>query len=153
MRKLLLILAIIILLGMGTKPELDQEDTSFIEQFQSGITVLSNTIDIDHLKDQFKSFIQVILGKIDEITDETENKVENTVDKLPLEKPENQTFSIANIEIGYTEQQVKQTHGEPERISRNEYGTNWHTYHDHYQNFLWLRIKIIKLRECLRIRI
>ena len=44
--------------------------------------------------------------------------------------------SVHNIELGSTEEQVTAELGEPKSHSMNEYGTEWITYHDDYQNFV-----------------
>lgn len=53
-----------------------------------------------------------------------------------LKEPAEKTFSILNIEIGTSFQEVEKKLGQPERITFNEYGTYWYAYHDHYNNFL-----------------
>ena len=51
-------------------------------------------------------------------------------------EPEEKTFSILNIEIGTSYEEVEKKLGQPERITYNEYGTYWYTYHDNYKNFV-----------------
>jgi uncharacterized protein YkwD len=57
------------------------------------------------------------------------------VKKPELEKPVSHTFSIHNIELGDSKSDVEKLTGEPKRSSHNEYGVNWYTYHENYQNF------------------
>nr|WP_255723359.1 CAP-associated domain-containing protein [Sporosarcina sp. ACRSL] len=47
-------------------------------------------------------------------------------------------MSIHNIELGATKQQVKAELGEPKSRSLNEYGSEWFTYHEDYQNFVMI---------------
>ena len=58
------------------------------------------------------------------------------VEKPNLETPDEQTFSINNIEIGEAKNEVEKQLGAPKRISVNEYGTQWHAYHESFQNFI-----------------
>ncbi len=53
-----------------------------------------------------------------------------------LETPEEQTFSVSNIEIGDTKTEVEQRMGSAIRASTNEYGTEWLAYHQDYNNFI-----------------
>ncbi|MCQ6274925.1 CAP domain-containing protein [Bacillus sp. V3B] len=57
------------------------------------------------------------------------------VEKPALEKPVSHTFSIHNIELGDSKGDVEELTGEPKRSTHNEYGVNWYTYHEDYQNF------------------
>lgn len=61
---------------------------------------------------------------------------ENKVASPSLESPSNQAFSIHNIELGETKTDVESVLGAPKRSEMNEYGTEWHTYHENYQNFV-----------------
>lgn len=61
---------------------------------------------------------------------------DSDIQKPLLEEPVEQAFSIHNIEIGDSIQEVQAQLGEPKRISYNEYGNHWYTYHENYHNFL-----------------
>ncbi|MGP4041239.1 CAP-associated domain-containing protein [Gracilibacillus sp. D59] len=89
---------------------------------------ISNTI--DNLRMELENFF-------DSVTDE-ETKVPNSpnVESPDLTKPSEQTFSIHNIEINDAKSEVENILKDPKRSSLNEYRVNWHTYHDHYQNFV-----------------
>ncbi|MFD2629637.1 CAP domain-containing protein [Oceanobacillus kapialis] len=81
------------------------------------------------------------------ITEEIQNLIDNLnigeesqptdpdVEKPTLEAPEEQSFSIHNVEIGEKRTKVEEEIGEPQRSSANEYGVNWVTYHKNYHNF------------------
>lgn len=57
-------------------------------------------------------------------------------EKPQLETPSEQTFSIYNIQMGDTKESVEKSQGKPQRVSLNEYGISWNTYHENYQNFV-----------------
>src|SRR5699024_1169782 len=57
-------------------------------------------------------------------------------EKIELSIPVEHAFSIGNIEIGDNKDKVSQLYGEAMRDSKNEYGLNWFTYHENYQNFI-----------------
>lgn len=53
-----------------------------------------------------------------------------------LAEPNNQSFSVHNIEITDSIEDVEEVVGElPARVIQNEYETEWHIYHQQYQNF------------------
>ena len=62
--------------------------------------------------------------------------IPDKVAKPKLATPDHSAMSIHNIELGATEAQVKAELGEPKNYSLNEYGTEWFTYHEDYQNFV-----------------
>lgn len=60
-----------------------------------------------------------------------------TIENPPLTVPKEQLFSIHNIELGKFRAEVeKETGGSPKRVSKNEYGVTWETYHESYRNFI-----------------
>lgn len=59
----------------------------------------------------------------------------NEVPKPDLKAPQEQPFSVSNIEIGDSKADVEQAAGKSQRKTLNEYGVKWHAYHDAYQNF------------------
>src|SRR5690606_32022912 len=67
---------------------------------------------------------------------EVEQMIPDKVAKPILGEPDDSAMSIHNIEIGASEKQVKAELGEPKSYSLNEYGTEWFTYHEDYQNFV-----------------
>lgn len=63
---------------------------------------------------------------------------QETDEKIELLAPKSQTFSIGNVELGDTYEQVAKIYGDPVRESMNEYGLAWFTYHENYQNFIMI---------------
>jgi len=136
MKKLLLILAIIILFFIeGNTPNTtdssltnDAEDSpSIFEKLEIGFHKLIENIDLPWLKEPIEFF-----G--DEKNPPEEDDTQNSKD-LMLDLPDQQSYSIYNIEIGDGKDEVEKLHGEAKRISLNEYGTDWHIYHDNYRDF------------------
>ncbi len=51
--------------------------------------------------------------------------------------PSKQEFAVNNIQMNMTKGAVEEKLGSPQRVTSNEYGTNWHTYYsDHYRAFV-----------------
>ncbi|MDQ0154583.1 CAP domain-containing protein [Robertmurraya andreesenii] len=109
--------------------------------------------DMDHVKEQVTSlfengeFKEIAMGFLDNARlffDQMEKEVESlpdlakedSVEKPKLFTPTEQSFSIHNIEIGAKKADVEATLGKPQRVSINEYGLNWLTYHQDYHNFV-----------------
>lgn len=56
-------------------------------------------------------------------------------EKVKLTPPTEQVFSINNVELGNAKEEIVHNLGKANRSSLNEYGTNWHAYHEDYHNF------------------
>lgn len=79
--------------------------------------------------------IRQLYGKFSGDKEENEQSTEPVHEKPDLEPPSEQSFSIHNIELGDNRSEVEQQVGKHERSSLNEYGVDWVSYHENYQNF------------------
>lgn len=80
--------------------------------------------------------IATIPAKLSMETGETSYAPVSKVEKPALATPTDGLFAVHNIQIGDKMETVIQELGKPKRITTNEYGTEWHTFHTDYQNFL-----------------
>ncbi|MFC4403411.1 CAP-associated domain-containing protein [Gracilibacillus xinjiangensis] len=114
---------------------------------QSGITGVSNEIKddvqsiIEHpqlhaIIDTINQEFQLLRGRIENLGEENKDTKMTDVEKPDLSVPSSQTFSIYNIELGDTKAEVENEIGNAKRNSLNEYGVDWYTYHENYQNFV-----------------
>ncbi|MDQ0268298.1 CAP domain-containing protein [Cytobacillus purgationiresistens] len=113
------------------------EGTSF-EQLKSDLLAFKDDTD-------FNSVIQSISSGVNQLVMDAENWIKGipseqneveTVEKPELTTPDEQSFSILNVEIGDDRSKVEQSLGQPQRTTQNEYGTEWYTYHENYHNFI-----------------
>jgi uncharacterized protein YkwD len=77
-------------------------------------------------------------GVIGKIQNEQPILEQPPMDTPLLQEPTSHSFSIHNIEIGTTREEVINHLGEPKRSTLNEYGVNWEAYHENYQNFFMI---------------
>ncbi len=81
--------------------------------------------------------VNELTGKEDPFSSINDSQSDTNQAKKPnLSIPTEQVFSIHNITLGEQLSEVEKQIGTAKRASLNEYGTEWHTYHDDYQNFL-----------------
>ncbi|WP_231893429.1 CAP domain-containing protein [Rossellomorea aquimaris] len=138
MRRLLL-LTMIIIIAYISKPIWEEkvEATGF-DSVLSKIEEVKNNPKVQHAFDQLYHEVSLLLIKIDESFRNLENKPSKEIDEIEkptLSTPSNQTFSVYNVELGDSKKDVEKEVGASKRISKNEYGVSWYTYHENYQNF------------------
>lgn len=87
--------------------------------------------------DSFFDSIHQLLVALDQNNESPENESAKPkqLDKPELAAPASQIFSIYNIEIGDSRDEVETKVGSEKRSSFNEYGLKWTTYHQNYQHF------------------
>ncbi|MCS0674030.1 CAP domain-containing protein [Cytobacillus firmus] len=140
-------LFIFILLFIGFA--FSQPEGKLADESNSGTVIDNIKSDIQLFKDneEVLAIINGVMEKAQNLADEflltirqyTGDKnptPENKAEKPVLEAPEEQTFSIHNIEIGDDKSEIESKLGSSKRSSANEFGTDWHAYHDQYQNFV-----------------
>jgi uncharacterized protein YkwD len=144
MRRLLLLI-IIIVAAFNTKPYWeDYLDSSFMNDTIAKFDSFKENPDVQDaltkINDKIGSIIYGLEGSLQDVKEEVQEPSQDTeaveVSKPELTKPENQVFSIHNLEIGDTRETVEEMLGTPDRSSVNEYGVEWHAYHQDYHNFV-----------------
>ncbi|WP_044022457.1 CAP domain-containing protein [Bacillus sp. SG-1] len=144
MRRLLL-LVLIILVAYNTKPYWEEHiDPSILEDTIAKLESFKEKPEVQDalagISDRISSIIYGLEDSLQEVKEEVKepnNDAEAVeVSKPELSKPEDQVFSVHNLEIGDTKEYVEQTVGTPVRSTVNEYGIEWHAYHQGYRNFL-----------------
>lgn len=132
MKRFLLFTLFIILLGSSwsiIKEQLNGDLGIITDRVQS---ILENE-ELEATVVGFFDTVKLIFNELEDTINIPSEK--DVVEKPELHSPEKQTFSIHNIEIGMKKEEVETKLGNAERISLNEYGKNWHTYHQNFQNF------------------
>lgn len=140
MKRLVLLVFVILLFtvpwsSVGKSFE-EVSNSSIIMNFKNEI---SSIFENEMLKDKWNELIvsfQSLIARIESSLEEGQDSTLKQIEKPQLDAPADYLFSIYNIEIGDTAADVKAILGEPKRISMNEYGVNWYTYHEDYQNFV-----------------
>lgn len=129
---------LIVLLAVWTRPFWEDPFREFVlepvdDTFHSVKKFTTNTIDNNFDFNQAKDKAISLYSSIIDSMQKTEQE---QVEKPELKKPDEQSFSIGNIEIGDIKVDVEEMYGAPMRESENEYGVYWSTYHENYQNFM-----------------
>ncbi|WP_301107499.1 CAP domain-containing protein [Sporosarcina sp.] len=115
-------------------------DLSFLDPLDARVESVLDEEMVESVLDYTKQSITTIVSFVSNKT--AESRAPEEVAHPTLATPAQGSLSIHNIQIGMTEADVKAELGEPARKSVNEYGTEWLTFHQNYQNFVMLSYDI-----------
>jgi uncharacterized protein YkwD len=90
---------------------------------------------ISVLYDDIGQMLKQLGFQLDEMQQTQEKSNEVPREKVELTPPVEQTFSIHNVELGNDKNDIEHNLGAAKRVSLNEYGANWHAYHENYHDF------------------
>ncbi|WP_052654675.1 CAP domain-containing protein [Planococcus massiliensis] len=112
-------------------------DVSFLESIDEMIEQVAGNPSITKAVDQAKEFTADIGGQLQTFVGQSSAEMPEQVDKPELEGTES-LVAIHNITLGMSKEEAQTIVGLPLRLMRNEYGTDWHSYHQDYQNYMLL---------------
>ena len=117
--------------------QLDNSNThaDFVSSLKEKLAV-PETISV--LYDDIQQLLTQIGFQLEDLPLTQEKAKEEQQDKVELTPPTEQIFSVHNIELGNPKTEIEHNLGSAKRISQNEYGANWHTYHENYQDFFMI---------------
>ncbi|WHY75457.1 CAP-associated domain-containing protein [Neobacillus sp. WH10] len=117
----------------------NSDSVKAIDQVQSKINEIKTNPEILTTINTLSEKMQQLLKQLDLHLKElplTQQKDEPTNrEKTNLKTPTEQIFSIHNVELGETKEDIEHILGPANRSSLNEYGAKWYTYHDKYRDF------------------
>ncbi len=112
-----------------------------LQNLNSEIDKLKENPELSKAMETVNSGINQLIWQLNEKKEELTQDEQNLLPKVvkpELETPSEKTFTIHNIGIGDTKGEVEKQLGAPKRVSMNEYGTEWHAYHENFQNFIMI---------------
>ncbi|MCM3691111.1 CAP-associated domain-containing protein [Neobacillus niacini] len=114
--------------------QLDNSDTQadFVSSLKETL-VVPETISVFY--EDIQQILKQLGFQLDEIQQVQEKSKEAPQEKLELTSPSEQTFSVHNVELGNEKADIEHNLGIAKRVSVNEYGANWHAYHENYHDF------------------
>ena len=122
------------------KPASHYVDVSFLEtidaQVIKGYEFLKDQPYIDNTIEDLSRSISILPEKLTLEENKTSYAPVTQVEKPTLATPTDGLFSVHNIQIGDKMDSVIQELGKAKRITTNEYGSQWHTFHKDFQNFM-----------------
>jgi uncharacterized protein YkwD/predicted RNA-binding protein with RPS1 domain len=105
---------------------------NFVSSIKDNLEV-PETISV--LYDDIQQMLKQLGFQLDEMQQTQEKSKEEPLEKVELTPPSEQTFSVHNVELGNEKAEIEHNLGIAKRVSVNEYGANWHAYHENYHDF------------------
>lgn len=135
---IIFIVALYVAKPLWEEPVSKYIDLSFLNPVDEKIETVLENDSVTSAMSSIKNTADKVFFFISSKSSEMERLIPEKVAKPKLATPDNSAMSIHNIELGATEEQVKAELGEPQSHSLNEYGTEWFTYHEDYQNYVMI---------------
>jgi uncharacterized protein YkwD len=105
------------------------------EEIRSDVNGIKENPEVMAAFETLNKEFQLLISELTVQLSDKEQPIQKNVEKPTLDSPSEQTFSVHNVELGDDRSEVEGKVGTHKRSSLNEYGVNWVTYHDNYQNF------------------
>lgn len=135
----LILLAVIVFIArpLWEEPLSRVVDLSFLDRVDALIADIGGQPAFDQALGKLNKGAGSLYAKLEQsVKDERARQTSGgEAEKPELERPESVPVTVHNIGIGDTREVVQAELGEPARSTMNEYGVEWHAYHDGYHNF------------------
>jgi hypothetical protein len=112
-------------------------DLSFLDSVDRAIEEVSSSPEVAKALDGAKQFTEQVGGQIQSLVVENSSELPEAVAKPEITETDS-LFAVHNVTLGMTKEEAQAKVGLPLRLMRNEYGTDWHSYHKDYQNYVLL---------------
>lgn len=141
MRKIFTLLIVLVLIYFARpiweEPVGEYVDLSFLETLDNTIENVTGDPDVTMALDGAKEFTYRIAYQLQSIMIENTAEMPEAVDKPELSETDS-LFAVHNVTLGMSREEAQVKVGLPLRLMKNEYGTDWHSYHTNYQNYVLL---------------
>lgn len=141
MRKLFWLLILLVLVFMARPIWEDKAseyvDLGFLAPIDRAVDQVTEGPAIENALTQAKQFTLQLGGQLQSFVASSSAEMPAAVSKPALDETQS-LFAVHNVTLGMTKEEAQAKVGLPLRLMRNEYGTDWHSYHQDYQNYVLL---------------
>ncbi|WP_033542241.1 CAP-associated domain-containing protein [Planococcus sp. CAU13] len=141
MRKLFLLLLMIVLVyfarPLWEDPVGEYVDLGFLDPVDNAIDSFIGRADVSGALDEAKEFTARFASQLQTLVLTNSDNMPEAVEKPELSETDS-LFAIHNVTLGMTKEEAQAKVGLPLRLMQNEYGSDWHSYHTDYQNYVLL---------------
>jgi uncharacterized protein YkwD len=112
-------------------------DLGFLDSVEQVIENVYESPEVATALDGAKQFAVRVGGELQSLVSENSLEVPEAVAKPEIAETDS-LFAVHNVTVGMSKEEAQAIVGLPLRLMRNEYGTDWHSYHKDYQNYVLL---------------
>lgn len=112
-------------------------DLGFLDSIDETIGQVKDDPSLAEAFEGAKQFTLQIGGQLESLIRNSTAEMPEAAAKPELDDTQS-LFAVHNVTLGMTKEQAQANVGLPLRLMRNEYGTDWHSYHQDYQNYVLL---------------
>ncbi|MFC3209607.1 CAP domain-containing protein [Planomicrobium okeanokoites] len=141
MRKLFLLLVIVALVyfarPLWEEPVGEYVDLSLLDTIENAVGNLADGPNVTEALDEAKGFTTRFASQLQSLVRSDTAEMPEAVEKPELSETDS-LFAIHNVTLGMSKEEAQVKVGLPLRLMKNEYGTDWHSYHTNFQNYVLL---------------
>ena len=141
MRKVFWIIVLLLLVffarPLWEEPVGEYVDLSFLDSIDQAIEEVKTDPEVSEALDGAKEFTSRIGSQLQSLVVNDSVEMPEAVEKPELSETDS-LFAVHNVTIGMAKEEAQAKVGLPLRLMRNEYGSDWHSYHQNYQNYVLL---------------
>lgn len=141
MRKLfwliVVLLAVFFARPIWEEPVGEYVNLSFLDSVDRTVENIVGNPEVSQAFDEAKNFTSHVGAELQSLIVSSSIELPEAVAKPELVETDS-LIAIHNVTLGMDRKEAQEKVGLPLRLMRNEYGTDWHSYHQDYQNYVLL---------------
>lgn len=134
---MILLLVVFFARPIWEEPVGEYVDLSFLDSVDRTIENITDDPEVSQALDGAKNFTSRVGAQLQSLIASNSIELPEAVAKPELVETDS-LFAIHNVTLGMDKDEAQEKVGMPLRLMRNEYGTDWHSYHQDYQNYVLL---------------
>ncbi|EGA91173.1 hypothetical protein GPDM_01400 [Planococcus donghaensis MPA1U2] len=112
-------------------------DLGFLDSIDVAVDNIAGNSEVTQVIDEARDFTVRVGAQLQSFIVSQTAEVPEAVAKPELVETES-LFAVHNVTLGMSKEDAQEKVGLPLRLMRNEYGTDWHSYHQDFQNYVLL---------------
>lgn len=134
---MILLLAVFFARPIWEEPVGEYVDLGFLDSVDRTIENITEDPKVSDALDEAGNFTSRIGAQLQSLIASNSLELPEAVAKPELVETDS-LIAIHNVTLGMDKEEAQEKVGLPLRLMKNEYGTDWHSYHQNYQNYLLL---------------
>lgn len=134
---MVLLLAVFFARPIWEEPVGEYVDLGFLDSVDRTIENITEDPGVSEVMDGARNFTTRVSAQLQSLIASDSIELPAAVAKPELVETDS-LFAVHNVTLGMDKDEAQEKVGMPLRLMRNEYGIDWHSYHQDYQNYVLL---------------